>query len=125
MREPQQVGKQSQDHVTCPFLSYMGSPPILPDWRTLESFIEEGMVLSSLLCVGRGQDCCMSTTGSISDICQDARDCPGGEQYENCPSCLPLRDSQLLVNLGERVPLVSVVGWALSAAILDTGNPHP
>lgn len=49
----------------------MGSPPVFQDWRTFNSFIKEDMVLSLLLCFGRGQDFCMSSTGSISDICQD------------------------------------------------------
>lgn len=49
----------------------MGSPPVFQDWRTSDSFIKGGMVLSLLLCLGRGEDFCMSSTGSASDICQD------------------------------------------------------
>lgn len=50
---------QGRGNKVCSFPSHPGSSPELSDWRTLNSLVKEGMVLSLLLWVGR-QDCCMA-----------------------------------------------------------------
>lgn len=62
---PEGMGKPSQRPLTPSY----GSPTVFPDWGTLNSFIREGMVLPSLLCVGSSQDRWVPTAGNIDDVC--------------------------------------------------------
>lgn len=59
------------DKVRGPRFLHVGSLPVFPDWRALDSFLRERMGLFLLLCVGRSQDCWVPTVGSINDVCQD------------------------------------------------------